>query len=260
MFNNDEPENTEVYKVKSLAKALGLFDHFALETPERGITELADLSGLLKSSVHNMVSTFCACGFLEKNEISGKYRLGVQILKLSNQLYQSHDLRNLIRPYMEKISAATCESVYLGILSDGEVLYIDAVSPCSNYSARSIIGVKAPLYCTGVGKALMAYLPETMVKRIAEARLERFTPNTICDPHRLELDLALIRSRGYSIDDMEHEYGIKCVAVPIKNLWDATVASLSVSGPSLRFTEKKILEHADFLLAIQKELKPLIRR
>lgn len=260
MFNNNELDKLENYKVKSLAKALGLFNYFTLETPERGITELAELSGLLKSSVYNMVSTLCACGFLEKNEVSGKYRLGIKILQLSNQLYQSHDLRNLLRPYMERISAVTGESVYLATLNEDEVLYIDGVFPPGNYSARSIIGVKAPLYCTGVGKALMAYLPPSTIHRITDAGLKRFTPHTICDPSRLEIDLAATRSRGYSVDDMEHEYGIKCVAVPIKGIRDNIVASLSVSGPSLRFTESQISEHASLLLSIQKELKPLIGR
>lgn len=255
--NEDESDRLQ-YKVKSLAKALSLFSYFSIQEPELGITELSERSGLLKSSISNMVSTFCAYGFLEKNERSGKYRLGSKILELSNVMYQSHDLRSLVHPYLERISAETGENVYLGILSGDEVLYIDSVFPPASYSARSIIGVKAPLYCTGIGKALLASMPDSVTQHIIDKGLFRFTPNTLCDPVRLRADLAVIKERGYALDDMEHEYGIRCVAAPIRNISDVVVASISISGPSLRFTDKAIIKNASLLLAVQQELKPLI--
>jgi DNA-binding IclR family transcriptional regulator len=247
-------------KVKSLAKALGILDYFTTESPERGISELAELTGLFKSSVHNMVSTFESCGFMEKNEATGKYRLGTKILQLSNNLYQSHDLRNLIRPYMERISSAFSENVYLASLFEGEVIYIDTVYPAGAYAARSILGLKAPLYCTGVGKAIMAWLPPAMVEEIAARGFEAFTPRTVRDRDSLLRELEATRERGYAIDDMEHEFGIKCVAVPIRNMRNAVVASMSVSGPSLRFGDERVVEIARVLLEAQRELKGLIRR
>ncbi len=264
MFINNEFEENhnssdkQPYKVKSLAKALSLFGYFSIQEPELGITELSERSGLLKSSISNMVSTFCGYGFLEKNERSGKYRLGSKILELSHVMYQSHDLRTLVHPYLERISAETGENVYLGILSGDEVLYIDSVFPPGSYSARSIIGVKAPLYCTGIGKALLAFMPDSVTQHIIDKGLFRFTPNTLCDPVRLRADLNTIKDRGYAIDDMEHEYGIRCVAVPIRNIGNAVVASMSISGPSLRFTEETIARNASLLLEVQQELRPLI--
>lgn len=255
-----EQLNDSDLKVKSLAKALAILDYFTTESPERGITELAELTGLYKSSVHNMVSTFEACGFIEKNEATNKYRLGNKILQLSNNLYQSHDLRNLVRPFMERVCAAFGENVYMASLSEGEVIYIDAVYPVGAYSARSIIGVKAPLYCTGVGKAILAWMSGSAIAEILSRGFEAFTPHTVRDPESLIRELTIIKERGYAIDDMEHEYGIKCVAVPIFNMRNVVVASLSVSGPSPRIVEERVAEISKQLLSVQRELKALIRR
>jgi DNA-binding IclR family transcriptional regulator len=250
----------EEVKVKSLGKALALLSYFTQSNPERGITELAELSGLLKSSVHNMVSTFEAYGFLEKNETSGKYRLGAAILKLSNSLYLSHDIRNVLRPRLEDISTASGENVYLATLYEDQVIYVDAVYPSGSYSGRSIIGINAPLYCTGVGKAILAELTETQIEAITARGLPAFTPHTITEPTVLKAELSAIRKRGYAIDDMEHEFGIRCVAVAVRNIRGAVVASVSISGPSPRFSEERIAEHAAALMKMANEMRSFIRR
>jgi DNA-binding IclR family transcriptional regulator len=256
----NEQDPAEEVKVKSLGKALGLLALFTQANPERGITELATLSGLLKSTVHNMVSTFETLGFLEKNAATGKYRLGAAILKLSNNLYLSHDLRNILRPSLERLSAESGENVYLATNFEDQVIYIDAVYPSTSYSGRSIIGTSAPLYCTGVGKALMAELDDDRVAAIAAAGLQSFTPNTLTDLEALRADLARTRERGYAIDDMEHEFGIRCVAVAIRNIRGIAVASVSLSGPSPRFTDLTIAKRGAALIEMSNRLKSLIQR
>ena len=245
-------------KVKSLYKAIKLLDYFTNENPERGITELSELSGLLKSSVHNIVTTFEQAGFLEKNPLTNKYRLGMKILQLSNNLYAAHDLRRIIHPYMEKFGNYCREIVYLATYCDDEVIYIDAVYPLGVSPGRSVIGEKAPLYCTGVGKAIISDFSEAELNKIIARGLQSFTPNTITDPQALLRELAFTRERGYALDNMEHEYGIKCIAVPIKDMKNVTVASISISGPSLRFSDSKVNEYARMLLEAAAEIKGLI--
>lgn len=250
----------EDVKVKSLYKAIKLLDYFTLEAPERGISELAELSGMLKSSVHNIVTTFEKCGFLEKNTNNSKYRLGIKLMQLNNTLYMSNDLRKIVRPYLESISEFSNESVYFGILTEHEVIYLDTVYPKGTLAGRSIIGVRAPLYCTGIGKAILAYLPDEEIEQVISKGLVPFTQNTIIDRDKLLDEMMQIRKRGYSIDNMEHEYGIKCVAVPVRNIREKVVAAISISGPSLRFTDDKILEYSNFILNISRELKSRIQR
>lgn len=250
----------EEVKVKSLYKAVKLLDYFTIDSPERGISELAELSGMLKSSIHNIVTTFETCGFLEKNPQNSKYRLGIKLLQLNNTLYMTNDLRNTVRPYMERISSHCNESVYFAIPSGNEVVYIDAVYPSSYMAGRSIIGVKAPLYCTGIGKAILAHFEASRIDEVIASGLVPFTPNTITKGEQLSDELELIKTRGYSVDNMEHEYGIKCVAVPIRSIRGSVIGAISVSAPSLRFTDENIQEYAEFLIHIGNELKGLLQR
>lgn len=249
----------EEVKVKSLYKAIKLLDYFTIEHPERGITELAELSGMFKSSIHNTVTTFEKCGILQKNLKNNKYRLGLKILQLNYNLCTSDDFRNIMQPYMERVSNFGNESVYLAVPSDSEVVYLNANYPAGITPGRSIVGVKAPMYCTGVGKAILAYLPQEILDQVAANGFEKYTSNTITDIVSLKEELSLIRERGYAIDNMEHEYGIKCVAVPIKNIRGEIVGAFSISGPSLRFSDQKLTEYANLLTSMSLELCKLIQ-
>lgn len=249
----------EDVKVKSLYKALKLLDYFTVENPERGISELAELSGMYKSSIHNIVTTFEKCGFLQKNPKDNKYRLGLKILQLNYSLCTSDDLRNIMQPYMERISNYGNESVYLAVPSGYEVVYLNANYPTGIVPGRSITGVKAPMYCTGVGKAILAYLSQDILDQVAANGFTRYTENTITDIVSLKKELSLIRENGYAIDNMEHEYGIKCVAVPIKNIRGEIVGAFSISGPSLRFSDQKIQEYANLLTSMSLEVCKLIQ-
>ncbi len=249
----------EDVKVKSLYKAIKLLDYFTVENPERGISELAEMSGMYKSSIHNIVTTFEKAGILQKNVQNSKYRLGLKILQLNYNLCTSDDLRNIMQPYMERVSNYGNESVYLAVPCDSEVVYLNAKYPKGMTPGRSIIGVKAPMYCTGVGKAMLAYLPQEILDQIAANGFEKYTSHTITDMVTLKEELELIRERGYAIDNMEHEYGITCVAVPIKNIRGELVGSLSISGPSLRFDHQKINEYANLLTSIALEVRKILQ-
>lgn len=247
-------------KIKSLYKALSLLDFFTSECPERGVSELAELTGMYKSTVHNFLSTFEKRGFIDKDHKTGKYRLGIKILQLYNVLYTTSDLRNTVRAVMESLGRQTGECVYFALPAGKEIIYLDAYYPPGMVSARSIIGIKAPLYCTGVGKAILAFMPDGSAEALAENNFTRFTPNTITDIDLLTLEIARIRKLGYAIDNMEHEHGIKCVAVPIKNINNDVIASMSLSGPSPRFTNKKISEYSELLLNTAGILKEQLLR
>ena len=246
-------------KVKSLYKAIKLLDCFSVTSPERGISELAEMTGMLKSTVHNIVTTFEKCRILEKIPDNNKYRLGLKILQLGNSFLATNDLRNNIKPFLDRISNISSENVYFVVLSDDEVLYLDAVYPNAFTTGRTVTGKKAPLFCTGVGKAILANLIPEDIKRIISEGMPRFTPNTITDENKLMEELALIKSRGYAIDNMEHEYGIKCVAVPLFNSRGNVVAAISVSGPSLRFSDDKINEYAELLLKVSEDIKGIFK-
>lgn len=250
----DEPQA----KVKSLYKAIQLLNCFTIQEPELGITELSEKLGIYKSSVHNIVSTYEQCGMLTKNQKSGKYRLGLRILELSHVLLHNHDLRQVANPYMKELAAHTGETCHLACCLDKQVLYVDTVLPDESMLVRSITGLKAPMYCTGIGKALLAYMPDDFIGEVMAMGYEQFTPNTITDDTRLLEELSHIRRRGYSIDQMEHEYGVKCIGAPVFNRSGAPVAAISITGPSLRFAEEAIPALGAEVLATARKIERML--
>lgn len=244
---NNLPEQV---KVKSLYKAVQLLFYFSGEDKELGVTELAQKSGVLKSTVYNVLATYEACGIVERNPRTNKYRLGLKILELSNQFYRNSDIRQVMRPYMDELAAQSGECVYLAARQDREIIYMDAAFPPGSVGGRNMVGVSAPSYCTGIGKAILAFEPEEVWDRVLDVSggLKAFTENTITDGDALKKELETIRHRGYSIDNMEHEYGVKCVAAPVKNYEGRVLAAISISGPSLRFSEERVENLAGILL------------
>lgn len=250
-------ENTA--KVKSLYKALCLLDYFDASNPERSITELAEITGMLKSSVYNMLDTFQMCGFVEKNKDSGKYKLGKKILTLSNVLYSTDQTKAIIKPYMDKVSQECQETVFLALPSGTEIIYVEGSYPPGILYARSIVGVKAEMYCTGVGKAILAYSDEDLFQRVIAKGLTPFTSFTLIDENELKKDIETTKSRGYAIDNMEHEYGIRCIGVPVYNNSGDLVGALSISGPSLRIMDDKLILFAEKLQGVANEVRGLLK-
>lgn len=239
-------ENADA-KNKSLHKALLILNCFT-EKQELGVTEISDKLGLYKSNVFNILDTFKKMDYVEQNEETGKYRLGIGVLRLSRALGDSFSITKIALPYMQQIANETNERVYLGIPREDEVLYLDATYPSNDIRLmRSLLGETAKMYCTGIGKAMMAFLPERVVEEYLDKPLERYTEMTITDPKELRKELAVTRARGYAVDNMEHEFGVKCVGLPIFDRAGNIYAAMSVSGPSLRFSNERIKELYDLV-------------
>lgn len=246
-------------KVKSLYKALKLLELFDREHPERGVMELAKQSGMLKSSVYNIVSTFSQCGYIEKNPRTGKYKLGLKLLELGNVLQANDESSKIIKPFMDSVAEASNETVYYAIPSGSEVIYMDASHPKGMTFARSVVGVRVKMYCTAVGKAMLAFLGDEAVKDVVAAGMKPFTPYTFTNEEALRAELEETRRRGYAIDNMEHEYGIRCVGAPVRNQSGDIVGALSISGPSLRVMDEKVRTFSDLLLGAAKELQTILK-
>lgn len=239
--------------VKSLVKALSVLECFSLEQPELGISEISRTLGLQKSTVYNILSTFQKCGYLTKNPQTSKYALGLKVLHLAYIVSSHHGLRDMFLPYLTRIARETKETCYFGILDEREVLYIETASPLQQQS-RNILGERAPLYCTGLGKAMLAHLPESEIEIILSAPMRAFTGFTVTDPAALRQQLEEVRSNGYAVDNMEHEFGVRCVAVPVFGSSGQVMAAVSVSGPSPRFDPETVIRDAKLIADV---LQPL---
>ena len=232
-------------KVKSLHKALEILNCF-VGKDSLGVTEISERFGLCKSNVHNILYTFRQMGYLEQNEATGKYRLGMQIFVLCKGLSDSFPIARIALPYMQELSDRAGERVYLGIPGGWEVFYLDSTYPYQSPNLiRRVLGMKTPMHCTGLGKAILSNMPEEQRNQFLETqKLTAFTDATITGKEELRRELKSTRLRGYAIDHMEHEFGIKCIALPIFDKDRNIYASMSVSGLASHFTEEKMREWA----------------
>lgn len=248
-MNNDNIRN------KSSEKAFKVLECFKVK-PVLGITEISVMTGMNKSNVHDYLMTLVAMGYARQDVESAKYSLGYKVLDLSYALTSSMGFRRTVYPTMQRLANASGESVYYAIPDGSEVLYLDAAYPSAHMQTpRSLLGERAELYCTALGKAILSrYTVEEQIEKL-KGPFTSYTPNTLTTLEDILRDVEETRKRNYAIDNMEHEYGIKCVAMPICNAQNHVMAAISVSGPSLRFTEKKIEEFVGYLISATEEIR-----
>lgn len=242
--------------VKSLSRALRVLECFSVAEPELGVTEIAKQLGMQKSTIFNILSTFQKSGYIMQNPRTNKYYLGFKVLHLGYIVNQHLSLRDMFLPYLRAVAEAAREVCYFAIPDNREVLYIEAVYPPGQQKTRNILGERAPMYCTGLGKAMLAFLPAADIDAVVEGELKPYTSFTLCNRAALRDHLEEIRQCGYAVDNMEHEFGVRCVAVPVFNSAGQVLAAVSVSGPSPRFDHTTLANDARIISDI---LQPLQR-
>lgn len=236
--------------LKSLSKSLDILECFNSKNPELGITQISNKLKLNKSNVSNIVATFEEKGYLEKNADTGKYRLGLKLLEYSYVINENLGYQRMFYDILKDVSRKLYAITYFAIPRDMEVFYLFNTYPPAelfNYPYRTIIGEKAPMYCTSLGKAMLAYLPEKEVEKLFKAKKEKFTERTLIDEEALRKEIALTRSRGYSLDNEEHEYGVRCIGVPIFSSSGVLVGALSASSSTFSFEGEKFEEYVEIM-------------
>ncbi len=208
-----------------------------------------------KSSVHSILETLAAEKVVERDDSSGRFHLGVKLVELGNRARLDLDICRIAAPFLQGLNVEFDETVHLTVLDRDEVLYVDCIESRRRLRTYSVIGVRAPLYCTSVGKAILAFQSEDEIRRIVQEKgLSKITANTIDTEERLFMEVQQIRTRGYAVDDMEHEEHLRCVGAPIRNARGEVFASLSLSGPAERNTHERIEFMAPFAVRAGMEI------
>ncbi len=206
------------------------------------LTELAEISGLNKSTVLRLAAPLIDENLIERDRTTGKFRLGYGSLRLGQSYLESLDLRSAANEDLRALMRKTSNTVHLVVLSGTDVVYLDKVEDKATVRMASRVGATMPAFCTAVGKAILAYSTEEVVSSVLGAPMVALTPKSITDPGELRLELGAVRRRGYAIDDRENEPEVRCVAAPIFNHDDAVVAALSVSSLASRMTAVQVRE------------------
>lgn len=223
-------------EVQAVARTLRILEVLAAEG-ELGLTDLAARVGVHKSTLYRFMCTLCDRGYARRDPDTERFSLRLKLFEIGSSVYARLDLVKLAMPTLERLSSATQETVHLAILDDGQLVYLSKIeSPRSlRVSMQSRVGLTAPAYCTGIGKALLAWSDtEFLEGYLKRCEFVRYTEHTIPDRLRLAAELQTIRNRGWAMDDEEHEYGVRCVAAPVREKGGGVVAALSIAGPTVR--------------------------
>jgi IclR family KDG regulon transcriptional repressor len=216
--------------IQSLDRALKIMDLFDEYTTELKITEISARMGLHKSTVHSLLRTLQLHGYIDQNEETGKYKLGLKVLEKGQLVLRGMDIRTVARKHLEALSARTGQTTHLVILDGKEGVYIDKVEGEKAAIRYSRIGRRVPLHSSAVGKVLLAYRKREEI----EALLRNYTftmqtPATIRDKDTLLRELERVREQGYAVDNQENEPGVRCGATPIRDHTGAVTAAMSIS-------------------------------
>ncbi len=228
-------KNIPNYPIKVLEKSFSILEILLRHGSSLHITEISEKLGLYPSTTHRILDTLKHGGYVEQDPQSQKYRLGLKLLELGMAKLQQMDLVKEATPYLKELVKQGNETVHLGVLSEGEVLYLAKEESSQTIRMISYVGKRAPLHCTALGKVLLAYLPEEERKKIlAEKGLTRLTEKTITNQEELEQELDKVREQGFALDREENEKDVRCISAPIRNHQGKVIAALSISGPAFR--------------------------
>jgi IclR family KDG regulon transcriptional repressor len=222
-------------RVKSADRVMAVLDLVA-EHGSIGFGEIAERLELPKSSAHALLRTMEARGYLALDPERRTYRLGSRIWELAQACHEIEDLRTLIMPLMDRLVERTGETVQLATLDGTSAVYLGLSESPHPMKLTSRAGARLPAHTSAIGKALLASLdPDEARRRLEEANLAKLTDHTITEVPELMDELERVRSRGYSVDDEEFAIGLRCIAMPIRDIEGVVVGAISVSMPTPRY-------------------------
>ena len=222
-------------QLTTVTNTLRLLQQFTFEEPVLGVSELARRLGTGKSTVHRMLTTLVAEGFVMKTP-DDRYRLGFKLYELGQLVVHTTQLRDVAHPFLEDLRNESAEAAQISVLDGLEVVYVERFESPSTLRLFGRIGRRMPAHATSSGKCLLAYAPDAVVDAVIAGGLRRLAPRTITTGALLHQALAETRQRGYAVSFEESEIGVASVGAPVFGHEGSAVAAISVAGPSLRMT------------------------
>jgi DNA-binding IclR family transcriptional regulator len=219
----------------TVGKALDVLDRVASAGRPVRFSDLATATPYPKATLYRLLQTLTHQGMLECDAETGAYAPGLRLVRLAHAAWAQFSLAPVARPHVDALAADTGETVHLAQLDQAQVLYVDkrnAARPVEMFAQAGKVG---PAYCTGVGKAMLAYLPpEALEAALARQSFHRFTAQTLTTTQALAAELDSVRAQGFALDREEHEPGIICIAAPILSRAGRVVGALSVTSTTAR--------------------------
>lgn len=235
--------------VKSAERVLKIFE--LLEQCPGGMTnkEISETMNFAPSSTIALLQTMAENGYLLVDE-QKRYSLGGKLVSLGNIAASRFDIGRMATPYLRHLMRTLEETCFLGVLSGDEIVYIAKEMCERTINTNAQIGSRKPVYCTGLGKAFLSFLPpEESRDLMKDFEFKKYTHNTVADVDELRRQLQGFRMQGFAVDDQEIEEGLWCLAVPVYDGYHRMAAAISVSGPKERMMDKKELIKKEMIKA-----------
>jgi DNA-binding IclR family transcriptional regulator len=253
-------ESTKRNSVPALERGLRILELLPKSRGGLTLSQLTRYLALPKSSVHCLLHTLQDSGYVYKDSESGKYRVSLRVCALANMALNGIGLREQAKPYLLSLAKAIRMTAHLAVMEQGACILIEKVSPPEVTRIATWTGKHLSLHCTAVGKALAAYLPEEQLDAlIREQGLLRHNDNTICSVQRLKRELAIVRQRGYALDDEEEEINVRCLGAPILDERDHAIAAISVVGTTAQVHDQNVHQLARQVIATANEIAQHLR-
>jgi len=239
----------------SFLKMKQVLDCFTKARSHLSVSELVELTGLPRTTVHRIASSLRKIGMLDQNGPRSDYRLGLKMFHYGSVVISNLDIKAHASPYLQHLSQISGERVHFHMFDGSQMACIDH-EEMENSRLTSLTTIEAaPTYCSSVGKAFLAFQPTALIQRIcAEQGLSRRTDHTITDVDALFEALADIREQGYAIDNEEIEVGVRCVGAPIRDASGQVFAAVSVTGPAERLPHRRLAALAPIVIQTARQI------
>jgi len=227
--------------VPSLDKALCILELLARSRAGLTLPDLVYQSGLAKSSAHYLLVTLERRGYVHRNERAGRYQLGVKLFSLANSALSGLGLRQKSAPHLAALRIKTGLTVHFAIFEQNEAVLISKHDGQSGPRLATWVGKRMELHCTGLGKALLAFLPPAEIDTIIQSHgLGRHNENTISSPKRFREELERVVRMGYALDDEEDELGMRCIGAAVFGRNRRPVAAVSIAGTTSEIVPENV--------------------
>jgi DNA-binding IclR family transcriptional regulator len=225
--------------INSLAKGLDMLN-LLIEQGDASVSEAARALGFNRAASHRFLSTLHELGYVEKTDQS-RYAASMKVMEMGLKLAGRLEIRKISKPYMQRLAEISRETVNLGLYDQFEILHVDKIDSREILRIDAPTGSRTPAYCTALGKAILAFLPQDELDQFfGSVKLRRHGPRSMTSRKKLADALADIRLKGFAVDDEELSIGLRCVAAPIFDHNGLASFALSVSGPAVRLSMERI--------------------
>lgn len=232
------------------------------DTGSIGLMDLSATLGLNKTTAHRVLNSLIYMGYAKQDPATGKYEPTFKIVDIANRIMSKVDIVQTVRPYLRKLMEASGETVHFVERDGTDAVYIDKVESFNNgMQMVSRIGSRIPLYCSGVGKAMLAQMDSWEAEEVWNASgVSPLTEHTITDYGKFQQELAQIQQRGYALDNEENQIGVRCIACSLKDPAGIPKYAFSISAPTSRMNDERIRELAFYVLEAGKEMAESLSR